>query len=266
MCDSIIGLVRIYVVISQIMLHSFQFFRPADKHNSEELLALYTSACLLIAELESAQKFSGLVSYGTYWIFQGILLASCCLLRLLKTPLAGFDTSDGQRFFLKSLELMKNYSLTDNDHAARVSISLKALWNSDRVFKNVDGTWNSELRVRSRFGISVVFDVMWWSHEEFAGQNNPYPRKESVPTGQYNVLSHLSLLYTSSLSVVQTLSYAMFIAYFQGVLMERFPQVHTHIPIQLPPSTLRKKHCQLVWISWILMSLVTRRLLLWISR
>jgi hypothetical protein len=168
---------RIHVAIARVMLQSFQFFRRADKHNSEELLALYTSICSFIGELEEQEETAGLVSHATYYIFQGTILSTCCLLRLLKTPLSDFNTQDGQRFFFKALNLLSTLSLTNEDHPARASTILKNLWRSDKVFKHADGSWNLDLRVRSRFALSTVYDTMWWSHEEFGGQFDPYPQK-----------------------------------------------------------------------------------------
>jgi transcriptional regulatory protein LEU3 len=172
---------KIFVAIAQLMLQSFQFFRPPDKHTCLDLFTLYTSACSLIAELDVQEKSAELVSHGTYYIFQGLDLAACCLLRLLKSPLLEFDTQDGQQLFFTSLNLLSKFSLANNDAPARASTSLRSLWRSDRVFKNEDGTWNLELRVRNRFCISVLYDCMWWSRVEFEGQEDPYLRR--ITTG-----------------------------------------------------------------------------------
>jgi hypothetical protein len=174
---------KIFVAIAQLMLQSFQFFRPSERHTRGDLLVLYTSACSLIAELDLQEISGDLVSHGIYYIFQGLVLAACCLLRLLKSPLTELDTQDGQQLFLTSLNLLTKFSSTNNDAPARASTSLKNLWRSDRVFKNKDGTWNLELRVRNRFAISVLYDCMWWSRVEFEGHDDPYPRRTSTGEG-----------------------------------------------------------------------------------
>jgi hypothetical protein len=169
------GIDRVYKAIAQLMLQSFQLFRPADKHRGEDLVILYTSACCVISELEVQENLSKLVSHGTYYIFQGIILAACCLLRLMKSPLATFDTENGRQFFFDSLNMLSNFSVINEDHAVKASTSLKNLWRSQKVFKNKDKSWNLELRVRNRYCMSVVYDCMWWSHEEFGGQADAFP-------------------------------------------------------------------------------------------
>jgi hypothetical protein len=160
------------------MLQSFQFFRAAGKHTSEELVTLYNSACTLIAEAEVQESLSNVVSYGNYYVFQGIVLAACCLLRLLKTPLGQFDTGAGQQLFFDSLNMLSNFSTTNEDAAARASTTLKSLWRSQKVFKYKDNSWNLELRVRNRYALSVVYDSIWWAHEEFGGQTDAFPSKD----------------------------------------------------------------------------------------
>lgn len=153
--------------IARVFLHSFQFFRPPNKHNNEDLLALYTSACSLISDLEAQEKTNQTVSHGTYYIFQGLLLSADFLLRLLKTPIANFAMEDGERLFFVALDLLNTISLVNTDHPAKSSGGLRNLWSSERAFKHKDGSWDLKLRVRNRFSLSIGYDVMLRHLEEF---------------------------------------------------------------------------------------------------
>lgn len=168
------------MTIAHVFLHSFQFFRPSSSHNSEELLALYNSACCLISELEAQEKDNQLVSHGTYYIFQGLLLSADFLLRLLKTPVAKFDTRDGEKLFFVSMDLLNSISLVNVDNPAKASTGLKNMWSSNNAFKHQDGSWDLELRVRNRFSLSVGYDAML-RHNELFGE----PSSSKLSSGEY---------------------------------------------------------------------------------
>ncbi|KIW03616.1 hypothetical protein, variant [Verruconis gallopava] len=189
----------LYLKISELMLHAFQFFKtPADKH-LESWRPAFDSACALVHQFNDLVKSMQIDLYGTFYVYHGVLLAACVILRCLKTPFAesiGDYYSTAQALLFSSINIQRNISVVEGDKPAKSSWGLQNLWRSNSAFRHSDGSWNLDLRVRSRFSSSVLYDTMWWVREEFTGQSGAYAKK-SVPPPRTSFLrkgpSHSSI-------------------------------------------------------------------------
>ena len=151
-----------FLGLARLVLASFQFFKPPSEQTFATLAPVYELACSLTRQLNDLEKSMHVDLYGTFYVYQGTVLTACCLLRLLKTPFAdSIDSQTGQALFFSAITMLRNISLDENDKPARSAKALQNLWRSEKVFKTPAGDWNLELRVKSRFGPSVVYDTMW---------------------------------------------------------------------------------------------------------
>jgi hypothetical protein len=173
---------RLHLSISRLMLHAFQFFKtPAIKHLAD-WRSPFDAACTLIHQLNDLEKSMHIDLYGTFFVYHGALLAACIVLRCLKSPFVdtiGEYSSTAQALFFSAINMNRNISIVDGDKPAKSAWVLQQLWRSETVFKHHDGSWNLDIRVRSRFSSSVLYDTMWWGREELSGQPNAYPRKSA---------------------------------------------------------------------------------------
>lgn len=187
MCESrqtspLPALDRLYLSISRLMLHSFQFFkRPAENHFASWRPA-FDAACTLIHQLNELEKSMHIDLYGTFYVYHGSLLAACVILRCLKSPF--IDTvseysSTAQALLFSVINLQRNTSIAEGDKPSKSAWVLQQLWRSPTVFKSPSGAWNLDLRVRSRFSSSVLYDTMWWGREQLTGQSNAYPTRSA---------------------------------------------------------------------------------------
>jgi hypothetical protein len=115
------------------------------------------------------EKLVRLTAAPWFFVF-ATSLSSFIILRLLKSSVANYlDESSKDNFFL-GVNIMKRLSAESNDMPARLTMMLTQLWNSDKAFKNADGSDSISLKIRTRLVMSPVFDAIWWWREEFGGQ------------------------------------------------------------------------------------------------
>lgn len=165
------------------------FFKSPDKIDNASLGKLYSTAASLIEGVIDLDKKCDFIQYSTAYLMRSMALASCILLRLIKTPFVEYiDADEAKSIFLMALQVVQRFSISNNDAPARASTAISKLWRSDRVFKNADGSWKLRLRVRTRYGMSLMWDCMWWCREEFQGQEGAYshPTQSSTAAGAYS--------------------------------------------------------------------------------
>lgn len=117
-----------------------------------------------------------MISFKTtpFLFFYATAISSFSILRLLKASTAQYMDDNAKEALFLGVNIMKRLSTETNDGAARLSQILTQLWNSEKAFKNPDGTEQTALRIRTRLAMSSVFDAIWWWREEFGGQQGAY--------------------------------------------------------------------------------------------
>jgi len=147
------------------------------------LTCLYSTACLVLRHIDQLAQsgFLKLTAAPFFFTFAADL-ASVTILRLLKGSTAQYlDVESAKETFFLGVNLLKRLSVESNDIANRMAMILTQLWNSEKAFKRPDGSEHTALRIRTRLGMSPVFDVIWWWREEFGGQQGAYPLPSLQP-------------------------------------------------------------------------------------
>ncbi|KAF2104101.1 hypothetical protein NA57DRAFT_70314 [Rhizodiscina lignyota] len=176
---------KLYVYFAHLQIQAMNFFKPPDKIDNVSLGRLYSVATSLVESVAELEMDTDFIRYSTAYLMRSMALATCILLRLIKTPFVEFINADeAKSLFLTALQLMQKFSVANNDAPARCATAVSRLWRSDRVFKNPDGSHNLRLRVRTRYGMSLMWDCMWWCREEFMGQEGAYSR---LPPSESNM-------------------------------------------------------------------------------
>ena len=151
----------------RIMVLSFYLQKKPEDQDEMSLMHVYQAAGDLIRTVDAEDRSNQMASYCPYFVFAGIVLATCIMLRLLKSPFGELvDKIHGQELFFVGISLLQTMSTHNSDNPAKCAQGLARLWRSERIFKNPDGSWNLELRNRNRLALSVLYDVMRWSREE----------------------------------------------------------------------------------------------------
>jgi hypothetical protein len=182
-------------------VQSFSFFKEPPKSSPNFMLTrLYSTACFVLRHLDHlAQGFLKLETAPFFFVFAADV-ATVTILRLMKGSTAQYlDVDQAKEMFFLGANLMKRLSLEANDIANRMVMIMTQLWNSEKAFKNPDGTEHTALRIRTRLAMSPIFDVIWWWREEFGGQQGAYPVNSSEAAGPApgtSSLSSLSQLHT----------------------------------------------------------------------
>lgn len=69
----------------------------------------------------------------------------------------------------------------------RTAHIMKDLWNSNNVFRRKNGQVESlGLRLRTRLGMSVSYDMFWYWREEFENKQNPYNNGDETSAPSHN--------------------------------------------------------------------------------
>lgn len=154
------------------------------------LTRLYSTACLVLRHLDQlGQGFLKVESAPFFFTFAANV-ATVTILRLLKGSTAQYlDVDQAKEMFFLGVNLLKRLSLDANDIANRMVMIMTQLWNSEKAFKNPDGTDSTTLRIRTRLAMSPVLDAIWWWREEFGGQQGAYTVNSSQPAVSGIILS-----------------------------------------------------------------------------
>jgi hypothetical protein len=143
---------------------------------------LYTSACVVLRHIDRMDNSGSIkLSGATFFFFYATTLASFTILRLLKASTAQYMDENAKEAFFLGVNVMKRLSIETNDGPSRMAQMLTQLWNSEKAFKNADGSEHTVLRIRTRLAMSPVFDSIWWWREEFGGQRGAYTDGEGAP-------------------------------------------------------------------------------------
>lgn len=98
-----------------------------------------------------------------------LLLASCSLIRILKSPSGsqGLETMRARSSLFTAINLAKQMSVDSADLPSKIVIILNAIWNSTKAFRKADGSEFIALRIRGRLVVSPVIDTIWWWRDEY---------------------------------------------------------------------------------------------------
>ena len=161
-----------HLYVARLTIQAFHLFKtPAKTFPTFLLTRMYTSACLVLRHIDrmEREKLIRLTAAPWFLVF-ATSLPSFIILRMLKSSIANYlDESAKDNFFL-GVNLMKRLSAESNDMPARLTMMLTQLWNSEKAFKNPDGSDSIALKIRTRLVMSPVFDAIWWWREEFGSQ------------------------------------------------------------------------------------------------
>jgi len=174
---------KFYLLTSRLTVQSFSFFKEPPKESPNFMLTrLYSTACMVLRHIDQlSQSYLKLATAPFFFTFAADI-ATVTILRLLKGPTAQYlDFEQAKEAFLLGVNIVKRTSIEANDMANRMVMILSQLWNSEKAFRNPDGTEHTALRIRTRLAMSPIFDAIWWWREEFAGQQGAYPVEPSHP-------------------------------------------------------------------------------------
>lgn len=118
------------------------------------------------------------------FVLQGIQLAACALLKLLKTYPEGIGTLNNDMIsaLFSAINMFKSISVAKNDIPAKVAEILGQLWSAHNVYRDAGGKLVSRLTVRDRLSMSVVFDCLYWWRKLFTGP----PKEISHEQGEHS--------------------------------------------------------------------------------
>jgi transcriptional regulatory protein LEU3 len=195
---------------ARIHILAFHFFaHPTNPGPDAEGLSRYFSLCVNVIQAASALVQQ---SYFSFAMDRSITLAGFVILKLVRSPLAPhLDLAAGEKAYFQAIEFLKSVSLQQGDIYVRTAFIMKDLWGSNKVFRKKNGQIESlGLRLRTRLGMSVSYDMFWYWREEFGNMQNPYsngeetnapshnPTRPSTPREQNNFIPEAPLLTQSA--------------------------------------------------------------------
>lgn len=116
---------------------------------------------------------------------RSITLAGFVILKLVRSPVLApyLDLAAGETAFFQAVQFLKSVSLQPSDIFVRTALIMSDLWSSNKVFRKKNGQVESlGLRLRTRLGMSVSYDMFWYWREEFGNMKNPYSGEEHAVT------------------------------------------------------------------------------------
>lgn len=149
---------------------------------------------------------------------RSITLAGFVILKLVRSSIAThLDLAAGEKAFFQAVHFLQSVSLQPGDIYVRTAHIMKDLWGSNKVFMRKNGQIESlGLRLRTRLGMSVSYDMFWYWREEFGNMQNPYnngddttapshdPTRPNSPREPSHLLANGPLLTESAHNQIQS--------------------------------------------------------------
>ncbi|KAF2792906.1 hypothetical protein K505DRAFT_277967 [Melanomma pulvis-pyrius CBS 109.77] len=167
---------KVDFAIARLQVLSFGFLTAQNDLDRIHIIQLSEAAILTMEAIRELETTVQISLYCPNYIFQGILLAACTLLKLFKSyPPKTFNEKEHTSALFLAINMFKNISVVNNDIPAKVSGFLTQLWSSPMVYREADGGYIQSLQVENRLTMSVVFDCLWWWRKLFADWLNEQP-------------------------------------------------------------------------------------------
>jgi transcriptional regulatory protein LEU3 len=164
---------------ARIHILAFHFFaHPTNPGPDAESLARFYSLCISVIQAATALLQQ---SYFSFAMDRSITLAGFVILKLVRSSIApNLDLAAGEKAYFQAVQFLKSVSLQQGDIYVRTALIMNDLWSSNKVFRKKNGQIESlGLRLRTRLGMSVSYDMFWYWREEFGNMQNPYNGEET---------------------------------------------------------------------------------------
>ncbi|KAN0099888.1 hypothetical protein V8E51_013663 [Hyaloscypha variabilis] len=157
-----------------LQLRVFYFFEsPVSETRKQGLLRAYTTALNFVSKVADADTKGNFIRYAPSVFSLSLNTSGMLIMKIINSSYSRYvDIAGGKLAFNKVLALLRRSSLEDNDIRGRGGKILAQLWtvyNSRTVRREQEPS----LRIKSRFGASVLHDGLWAWREEFGGQASP---------------------------------------------------------------------------------------------
>lgn len=153
-------------MIARLQIRSLVFLTIQDDIDLIDLTQLSNAAISTIDTIIELDSTIRVLLHCPGYVFHGVVLAACTLLRLIKSySKRASNEKDQTKAFFSAINICKEISVVNNDTSAKISQILSGLWSSTKIYKNEQGDSVRSLQVRNRLTMSVVFDCIWWSRK-----------------------------------------------------------------------------------------------------
>jgi len=164
----------IALTMACLHLRVYYFFEsPVSETRKQGLLRAYTTTLNLISKVADADTKGDFIRYAPNVFSLSLITSGMLLMKIINSSYSRYvDIEGGKLAFNKVLALLRRSSLEDNDVRGRGGKILAQLWTVHHS-RTVRREQEPSLRVKSRFGVSVLHDGLWTWREEFGGQTGP---------------------------------------------------------------------------------------------
>lgn len=171
---------------ARVHILAFHFFaHPTNPGPDTESLSRFYSLCINVIEAAWALVQQ---SYFSFAMDRSVTLAGFVILKLIRSPIAAnLDLAAGEKAYFHAIDFLKSVSLQQGDIFVRTALIMKDLWGSNKVFRKKNGQIESlGLKIRTRLGMSVSYDMFWYWREEFGNMQNPYNNGDETSHPSHN--------------------------------------------------------------------------------
>jgi hypothetical protein len=117
------------------------------------LIEVYHHACAFVNTVEERDQQDDYALYLSEQYYRTLMLGAMTILRICRSHELGskVDLVLGERAYFAAIRILRKRVLRNNDLNAQMATILSHLWQSQRVFRQQDGSLDSlTVRIRSR--------------------------------------------------------------------------------------------------------------------
>ncbi|KAF2665982.1 hypothetical protein BT63DRAFT_45829 [Microthyrium microscopicum] len=156
-----------HINVARLEFCGMYFFKTPGSMDVQTCQHIFNCTVKVFEHIRDQHNDHDLHIWCPKYAFQACLLGITLMLRILKGPYATFvDQERGASLYQSLVQFTLSCSICQGDLPSRGAAFADSLWKSDKIFKNLNGTFNGGLRIRNRLAVSVVYDaILLWKSE-----------------------------------------------------------------------------------------------------
>jgi hypothetical protein len=144
------------------------FFKSSETLDVQVCQFIFDATMMVFEFVLAQEKSHKLSTYCPQFIVFAVTMGVSLMLRILKGPwLEYVDHERGSALFPTVFSFLKSVSIEQGDKPSKIGTIAEQMWSSKRMFKDADGNFDVDLRVKNKLSTALIHDIGVRWREEF---------------------------------------------------------------------------------------------------
>ncbi|KAI9668223.1 MAG: hypothetical protein M1821_001043 [Bathelium mastoideum] len=174
---------RFHVANCRLEVTAMHFFKSPETLDVLTCQLIFDTSIKVSEFIQDQERSRRLSSCCPRFIVFAATLGQALMLRIIKGPFADcVDHERGYALMQIIVSFMRSAAIEQGDKASKVAMIVEQIRSANNIFKDVDGSFNIALRVKTRLSASVIHDAGIRWREKFLDSGELHDSQQSAST------------------------------------------------------------------------------------